>query len=136
MALLIHVQNRSIGRDELGREHVSIVRPCLLVRYPIPPPSVIPPIPTEPVSPKPVASPCFPTPAEYSPAVRPVCAQAVRPRRVDLERLHVVQIEHDAAIVAAVPGAAVAAAADRERQAAVARQWMAGRHRTRQRFAR
>ena len=44
-----------------------------------PPPSVIPPIPTEPVSPKPVARPCSPTAVEYSAAVRPVSAQAVRP---------------------------------------------------------
>jgi hypothetical protein len=34
--------------------------------------------PTEPVSPNPVASPCAPAAAVYWPAVRPVCAHAVR----------------------------------------------------------
>lgn len=45
----------------------------------MPPPSVIPPIPTDPVSPKPVASWCSAAATEYSPAVRPVSAQAVPP---------------------------------------------------------
>jgi hypothetical protein len=36
---------------------VSMVRPYLRTRNPIPPPSVSPPIPTEPVSPNPVARP-------------------------------------------------------------------------------
>ena len=67
---------------------LSIVRPCLRTRKPTPPPSVIPPIPTEPVSPNPVARPCAPAAAVYSPAVRPVSAQAVRPLGVDLERAH------------------------------------------------
>ena len=56
----------------------------------MPPLSVMPPSPTEPASPNPVASPCSPAAAVYSPAVRPVPAQAVRrsasisrPRRAD-----------------------------------------------------
>ena len=56
----------------------SMVMPCLRTRNPIPPLSVIPPTPTVPASPKPVARPCSPAAAVYSPAVRPVSAQAVR----------------------------------------------------------
>ncbi len=43
-----------------------------------PPPSVMPPMPTEAVSPKPVARPCSPAAFVYSPAVSPVSAHAVR----------------------------------------------------------
>ena len=53
--------------------------PYLRARKPIPPPSVMPPMPTEPVSPKPVARPCSPAAFVYSPAVSPVSAHAVRP---------------------------------------------------------
>ena len=44
----------------------------------MPPPSVMPPMPTEPVSPKPTASPCCAAAVVNSPALRPVSAQAVR----------------------------------------------------------
>ena len=57
----------------------SIVRPSLRDRYPIPPPSVIPPIPTDGESPKPVARPWAAARVVYSPVVRPDPAQAVRP---------------------------------------------------------
>ncbi len=53
--------------------------PCLRTRYPTPPPSVSPPMPTEPVSPKPVARPWAPVAVVYSTAVNPVSAHAVRP---------------------------------------------------------
>ena len=58
---------------------LSIVSPWSRLRKPVPPPSVMPPIPTDAASPNPVARPCAPTAFVYSPAVRPVCAQAVRP---------------------------------------------------------
>ena len=58
----------------------------------------------------------------YSPAVRPVSAQAVRRSDVDLERLHVREVEHDAAVGDAVAGDAVAAAADGELQPGLARE--------------
>ena len=45
----------------------------------MPPPFVIPPIPTEPVSPNPVARPCSAAAAVYSAAASPVSAHAVRP---------------------------------------------------------
>ena len=54
--------------------------PCLRTRKPMPPLSVMPPIPTVPASPNPVARPCAPAAVVYSPAVRPVSAQAVRAR--------------------------------------------------------
>ena len=56
---------------------LSIVSPFFRTRKPIPPASVIPPIPTEPVSPRPVARPRSPTALVYSPAVIPVSTQAV-----------------------------------------------------------
>lgn len=58
---------------------LSTVSPYRRERKPIPPPSVSPPIPTEAVSPNPVTNPCSATAAVYSPAVSPVCAQAVCP---------------------------------------------------------
>ena len=78
----------------------------------MPPLRVMPPSPTEPASPNPVASPCSPAAAVYSPAVRPVPAQAVRPLGVDLEVAQVGEVEHDAVVDHAVAGRAVAAAAD------------------------
>src|SRR5262249_16101514 len=57
---------------------LSMVRQYLRTRYPTPPPSVIPPIPTEPVSPNPSTRFSSQTAFENSPAVRPVSAQAVR----------------------------------------------------------
>ena len=83
---------------------------------------MIPPIPTEPVSPNPMARPCSPAAVEYSAAVRPVSAHAVRAVDVDVERLHVAQVEDDAAVGHAVAGAAVAAAADGELEAGLARE--------------
>ena len=56
----------------------SIVRPYFRRRKPTPPPSVMPPIPTDPVSPKPTASPWAAAAVVNSPAVRPVSAHAVR----------------------------------------------------------
>ena len=56
----------------------SIVSPCLRTRKPTPPPSVIPPIPTDAASPNPVARPWAAAASVYSPAVSPVSAQAVR----------------------------------------------------------
>ena len=43
----------------------------------MPPPVVMPPMPTEPVSPKPTATPFSAAALVSSPAVRPVCAQTV-----------------------------------------------------------
>ena len=80
----------------------------------------MPPIPTEPVSPKPVARPCSTVAAEYSPAVRPVSAQAVRFAGVDLEALHVAEIDDDAAVDRAVAGRAVAAAPNGQLDAVLA----------------
>src|SRR5690606_7952415 len=45
----------------------------------MPPPSVIPPMPTDAVSPNPVASPCALAATVYSPAVSPASAHAVLP---------------------------------------------------------
>ena len=60
----------------------------------MPPPSVIPPMPTEPVSPKPIARPCSPTAwSTTSAAVRPVSAQAVRVAGSIVSALHVAQVD-------------------------------------------
>ena len=72
----------------------------------------MPPSPTVPASPNPVARPWAPAAVEYSPAVRPVSAQAVRLRSVDLEAAQGREVEHDPALGGAVAGGAVAAAAD------------------------
>ena len=85
----------------------------------MPPPSVIPPSPTEPVSPKPVARPCRAA-RRVRAGGQPGPAQAVRPADVDLDARHVAQVEDDAAVDGAVAGAAVAAAADRELEAGLA----------------
>ena len=102
----------------------SMVRPCLRTRYPTPPPSVIPPIPTEPVSPNPVARPCAPAAAVYlaggQSRLGPGCASV----DVDLQCLHVREVEHDPALGHAVAGDAVAAAADGELQPGLAREAM------------
>ena len=99
----------------------SIVRPCLRTRNPMPPPSVIPPIPTEPVSPNPVASPS----AAGRLGVLGGGQSRLGPRRplvlVDVDPSHVGEVEHDPALGNAVAGAAVTAAADRQLQARLAR---------------
>ena len=64
----------------------------------------------------------------YSAAVRPASAQAVRAVGVDVERLHVAQVEDDAAVGRAVAGAAVAAAADGELEAGLAGERDGARH--------
>ena len=99
----------------------SIVRPCLRTRNPTPPPSVIPPMPTEPVSPKPVARPCSPAAAVYSPAVSPVPAHAVR-ASTSISRPHPREVEHDPAFGDAVTRGAVPAAANGELQPGLARE--------------
>ena len=100
---------------------LSIVRPCARTRNPMPPPSVMPPIPTEPVSPNPVATP-------RSPAIDGVVARrqaGLGPGGplvgVDLQRGHVAQVEHDPAVDRGVPGAAVPAAADGQLRPGLAR---------------
>ena len=86
----------------------------------MPPPSVIPPMPTEPVSPKPVARPCSPAAVVYSPAVSPVSAQAVRPSTSMSSARMSRQVEHHPALGYAVARGAVTAAADGQLQPALA----------------
>jgi len=52
----VDLQETAVGGDDLGGRE-SMVRPCFRTRKPMPPPSVIPPRPTDPVSPNPVARP-------------------------------------------------------------------------------
>ena len=59
-------------------------------------------------------------PSSTPPAVRPASAHAVRPSTSMSRLLHVPQVEDDPAVDDAVSGAAVPAAADRERQAGLA----------------
>ena len=96
--------------------------PNLRASQPIPPPSVSPEMPTEPVSPNGVARPWAAAATVYSPAVRPGSAQARRCSGSMMEALHRAEVEHDAAVVRAVTGEAVAAAADRQRETGFARQ--------------
>ena len=58
----------------------------------------------------------------YSPAVKPGLGPGGAPLGVDLQRLHVREVEHDPAIGDAVTGDAVAAAADGELQPGLARE--------------
>src|SRR5829696_3556145 len=100
---------------------LSMVRPCLRTRNPIPPPRVSPPIPTDPVSPNPVASPSAPTlgvGAGGEAGLGPGGAALA----VDLQGGHGRQVEDDPAVAGAVAGQAVAAAADGQLQPAVAGQ--------------
>jgi hypothetical protein len=57
MGLRVHLQESAVGSNEVGGQKVVDRHAYLRTRYPIPPPSVIPPILTEPVSPNPVARP-------------------------------------------------------------------------------
>ena len=63
-----------------------------------------------------------------SPAVRPASAQAVFAVGVDVEAVHVAQVEDDAAVGRAVARRAVPAAADRQLQAGLARDLDDGLH--------
>ena len=80
----------------------------------MPPPVVIPPMPTEPVSPKPVASPSSAAAVVYAPVGEPAAGPGGPRRLVDLEAVEVADVEDDAALGRAVRRAAVAAGADRE----------------------
>ena len=82
----------------------------------------MPPIPTEPVSPKPMASPWAPTASVTSAAVRPVSAPRRPALDVDVDALHVREVEHDPALADAVAGAAVAAAPDGQLEPGLARE--------------
>ena len=98
----------------------SIVSPCLRARKPTPPPSVMPPIPTEPASPNPVARPC----AAGRDRVLAGGEARLGPGRASpasISSAACPQVEHDPAVAHAVAGAAVAAAADGELQPVVAR---------------
>src|SRR4029450_11048018 len=116
---------------------LSIVIPSFRVRYPIPPASVIPPMPTDPVSPTPGGrrhppNPARPGVAEPGPPpgrprgcrVRPCGQPSLSPRgaavHVDVDRMHVPQIEHDTVLDCAVACTAVTAAAHGQRNPAVA----------------
>ena len=72
----------------------------------MPPPRVIPPIPTEPVSPNPVDSPWFPAAVVYSPAVSPVGPGGPL-LGIDVQPLHAPEVEHDAPVGDAVRPAAL-----------------------------
>ena len=91
-------------------------------RNPIPPPSVMPPMPTEAVSPNPVARPCAPAAFVYSPAVSPASAQADAVVHIDVQRLHRREVEDDPAVGDAESRTAVAAASDGQLAARVARE--------------
>ena len=80
----------------------------------MPPPVVMPPMPTDPVSPKPTARPCSAAAVVTSTAVRPVSAHAVRVSGSTCDVLHVAQVDHDAAVGRAVSRAGVTAAAHRD----------------------
>jgi hypothetical protein len=55
VGLVVDVEELAVTSSAASRS--SMVRPCFRTRYPMPPPRVMPPMPTEAVSPNPVASP-------------------------------------------------------------------------------
>ena len=99
-----------------------MVRPCLRTRKPTPPPSVIPPTPTEPVSPNGTAR------SWAASAVGDLAGgqAGLRPREallgVDGQVLHVGEVEDNPAVGGAVPGAAVPPAAHRQLHPGLARE--------------
>ena len=99
-----------------------MVRPCLRTRNPMPPPRVIPPSPTEPVSPKPVARPWTAVGRRVLGGGQPGVGPGGPSVDVDLEFLHVAQVEHDPVVDDGMAGEAVAAAADGEGEARDARE--------------
>ena len=99
-----------------------MVRPYLRTSQPIPPPRVSPAMPTEPVSPNGVARPWAAAAIVYSSARQTGLRPGEAALGIDVEALHRAEVEDDAAVVRAVAGEAVAAAADRQREAGLARQ--------------
>ncbi len=98
----------------------SIVSPCLRTRKPTPPPSVIPPMPTDPVSPKPGGQAVPRRRARVLAGSQTRLGPGGAPLGVDLEPLHVGQVDHDPALGRAVAGHAVAAASHGELQPVLA----------------
>ena len=88
------------------------MRPCLRTRKPTPPPSVMPADADRAGVAEARREPVLAAALVYSPAVSPVCAQAVRPVDVDLQRRSCREVEHDPAVGRAVARDAVAAAPD------------------------
>ena len=97
-----------------------MVRPYLRTSQPMPPPRVRPAMPTQPVSPNGVARPCAAAAARVLAGGQAGLGPGESPLGVDVEALHALEVEDDAAVDGAVAGQAVAAAADRELQARVA----------------
>ena len=88
----------------------------------MPPPSVSPPTPVVEMTPHGTASPCSCVAASTSPHVAPPPTRTVRaPASTDTE-LHQRQVDDDAVVDAPEAAAVVAAAADRERHAVLARE--------------
>ena len=83
---------------------------------------MIPPIPTEPVSPKPIARPCSAAAVVTSAGGQAGLGPGRPGLGVDVETLHVAEVEHDPAVGRAVALRAVAAGPDREIQPGLARQ--------------
>ena len=93
---------------------LSIARPCLRVRWPSPPPSVSPPTPVVEMIPLGVASPCSCVARSTSPQVQPPPTRTVRARgSTSIPRI-AREVDHEAVVDGAEPGAVVPAAADRD----------------------
>ena len=94
----------------------SIVRPCSRARKPMPPAVASPPTPTPPESPDEIAQPCSPSAAATSAQRAPGPIRTSRRSLVEhLDRVEVLQVDDDSAVVRAAAADPVAAAAHRER---------------------